>query len=638
MLRFLYLFSLFCMYLHPLNGQNKEQYVDSVTLWINTYLYEDDGEAEAVLLKYKGDTAFNQNIIFNKLLGVYYYAHSQYDSSYFASKKTYEMCLKTQDSSMLNSLKNNMGIALLEMGKISEAVNLLSEVLEKRLKDQDTLPILSGYGNLIEAYQVLGTYDKVGELMSDVLHYQSVDVKFPQIFKRIYDLAHYIEFYKKNYNKALYYLRLSAKMNDLSYTDYQKASTDLGFGRVYMVLGQLDSALIYLKQAEEISNNQYLGILTAVYAELGQLYLNKNQTDKSFFYFKNALETAIPLDMKLKALNGLQEIYLLKKDFKKAFYTQKEIGLIKDSLSGTEVQKAVYDMELKYNLREKEIQIQNLETDSKIAKLEAEQLNVKTRKLRTLLLIVGILALASILILVGVNQNIKLKREKELLLEKLEQEKLENDKQQLEIQLFRSKMNPHFFFNALYSIQNFILTNQPMESSRYLGKFARLMRAVLELNDKSEISLEREIEILSDYLDLEKMRFDEKFDYQITTPSAELQLRLPPMIVQPFVENALVHGFSQLSQGGMIQIKFEVQEDENLLSILIEDNGKGYQPEQTKQRPGKKSIALQLTQKRLEILSKQFQSNYNFTIVNLADQHPEKSGTRVKLILPLILA
>jgi LytS/YehU family sensor histidine kinase len=225
-----------------------------------------------------------------------------------------------------------------------------------------------------------------------------------------------------------------------------------------------------------------------------------------------------------------------------------------------------------------------------------------------------------------------LKREQEALKQELKNRALANEKQELKIQLFRSQINPHFFFNTLYSIQSYVLNNEPMQSSRYLGKFARLMRAVLELNENASISLEKELALLRDYLELEKLRFEDKFNYRLDYPEEIADFDIPTMILQPFVENAVVHGFTEISTGG--QICLSVKEEEAYLLVEIEDNGKGYRKNNSTNKPGKRSMALELIGQRLKLLSQADGKNYRFEMHNLNDQ-AGKQGTRVRLYLPL---
>lgn len=158
------------------------------------------------------------------------------------------------------------------------------------------------------------------------------------------------------------------------------------------------------------------------------------------------------------------------------------------------------------------------------------------------------------------------------------------------------------------------------------------MRAVLELNENANIAIEEEFALLKDYLDLEKLRFEDKFDYEIQCPEELSSLNIPTMILQPFVENSVVHGFTEIDAGGRICISAKIN-DGNYLLLNIEDNGKGYQKKESKETSGKKSMAMGLIEQRLKLLSRADGKNYRFEISNL-NVLAGKQGTLVQLYLP----
>jgi sensor histidine kinase YesM len=222
---------------------------------------------------------------------------------------------------------------------------------------------------------------------------------------------------------------------------------------------------------------------------------------------------------------------------------------------------------------------------------------------------------------------------------KAQQQQLQSiqQKTELEMQLFRTQMNPHFFFNALYSIQNYVLNNNALESSRYLGKFARLTRAILEWNAQPFVLIEKEITILEDYLSLEQLRFEGRFTYVIhCSEEIASNYQIPTMILQPFLENAIIHGLSKISWPGLITITFTENTATNTLQVSIDDNGIGIQPKlPNDDNKEKKSIALELTTKRLQLLSNQFNRNFYFDLMNKKELNNDQSGVLVNVYLPL---
>ncbi|TVZ54770.1 7TM protein involved in diverse intracellular signaling [Lutibacter sp. Hel_I_33_5] len=184
---------------------------------------------------------------------------------------------------------------------------------------------------------------------------------------------------------------------------------------------------------------------------------------------------------------------------------------------------------------------------------------------------------------VELQKNIYKQKENELLLEneKAEKEKLKAtyDKELAENQLYalRSQMNPHFVFNSLTAIQYYISSNNVKASENYLIKFSKLIRQFFELSKESEINIEQEIKLISNYLDIEKLRFEDKFTYEINVDSQieTSEIKLPTMLIQPIVENAIVHGIFNKLDNGEVTINFK-HDSLDSLKVEIIDNGVGF--------------------------------------------------------------
>ena len=224
-----------------------------------------------------------------------------------------------------------------------------------------------------------------------------------------------------------------------------------------------------------------------------------------------------------------------------------------------------------------------------------------------------------------------------------ETELLELKATRLQLKALRAQMNPHFIYNALNSIQHFITSDRGAAASRYLAKFAKLMRQSLEYSDEESISLEKEIEFLQDYLYInEKLRFEDRLSYRITVDD-ELEediLGVPTMIVQPYVENALEHGLRS-RKDGLVTVHFELLDDDTICCV-VEDNGIGRKKALAQQRddPNRqnyRSRGTQITEKRLELLRR---SEHQEVFVRTIDLYDETSGraagTRVEIKIPIV--
>ena len=207
----------------------------------------------------------------------------------------------------------------------------------------------------------------------------------------------------------------------------------------------------------------------------------------------------------------------------------------------------------------------------------------------------------------------------------------------LEQKALRLQMNPHFIFNSLNSIQSFVIANDTKKAIFYLAKFSQLMRSILANSSESVIPLKEEIKALKYYLDIEKLRFEDMFDYQIKI-SKDIDdefFEIPPMIIQPYVENAIIHGLLHSKKEGFINIDFSLY-DNNSILCTINDNGIGREKsQQINEESGlkRKSRGMMITKQRLDIMNKGNDEKYSVKITDLKDSAGEALGTRIDLII-----
>jgi Histidine kinase/Y_Y_Y domain/Two component regulator propeller len=223
--------------------------------------------------------------------------------------------------------------------------------------------------------------------------------------------------------------------------------------------------------------------------------------------------------------------------------------------------------------------------------------------------------------------------------EKLAVAKLESELKQSQLSGIKAQMNPHFMFNALNSIQEFILLNEKRQANMYMGKFADLMRMTLDMSNKPEVLLEDEIKMLELYLELEALRFEEQFRYSIQVDETvdKTHIHLPAMLIQPNVENAIKHGLLHRQDEKRLSIHFSMK-DEYTLYCTVTDNGIGRKRsgEINEQRQKKHtSFATGATQKRLELLNHGKQYPISIVYHDLADKHGSAAGTMVEINIPL---
>lgn len=234
--------------------------------------------------------------------------------------------------------------------------------------------------------------------------------------------------------------------------------------------------------------------------------------------------------------------------------------------------------------------------------------------------------------------RIKIKKKEQQRKLEIKQLSLDNELIALKLENLRSQMNPHFIFNALNSIQEYIVLNQKKLASEYLGKFADLIRIYLNHSTKGKITLQEEITCLEMYLELEKLRFEDKLHYTIST-SGSLhadQIFIPTMLIQPYVENALKHGLLHRKSNRVLNINFFINDETNLVRCIIMDNGVGReQAEKFKARSYKnhESFATKATENRLALLNYGKENQVGVIITDLFD-NDQPTGTQVDIKIP----
>ena len=283
----------------------------------------------------------------------------------------------------------------------------------------------------------------------------------------------------------------------------------------------------------------------------------------------------------------------------------------------------------KYNL---EIRVKVLNTDQYIYKKISFNINQPFWKKWWFVLTLLLFAFG-IIILFYKN---KLRQKEKEKIQALKNAKFENNLAVLKLENLQSQMNPHFIFNALNSIQEYIILNQKNLASSYLSKFADLIRAYLDHSSKGYISLYEEIECLNIYLELEKLRFEDKFSYKINNLVTDDYIKIPTMLIQPYVENAIKHGLLHKKENRILNISFSHLKEEDSIECIILDNGVGREKALQLRQTKHESFATNANEKRLELLNFGKDKKIGCLIEDLYDQNNNPNGTKVTLLIPIL--
>src|SRR6187399_823487 len=211
----------------------------------------------------------------------------------------------------------------------------------------------------------------------------------------------------------------------------------------------------------------------------------------------------------------------------------------------------------------------------------------------------------------------------------------------VEMSALLAQMNPHFLFNSLNSIDSYIIRNESKKASEYLNNFARLMRLILQNSRSNYINLKDELEALELYMQMESLRFKNKFCYSIAIDEnvETSSIVIPPMLIQPYVENAIWHGLMHKTNGTEGLVKINISKNADDLLCVIEDNGigrkKAAEIKEQKQKNHKRRMGMQITQDRIEIINKLYNMNASINIYDMEDELGNAKGTKVELIIPV---
>lgn len=209
---------------------------------------------------------------------------------------------------------------------------------------------------------------------------------------------------------------------------------------------------------------------------------------------------------------------------------------------------------------------------------------------------------------------------------------------ELKLQALRAQMNPHFIFNTINSIQYFISCNDQESAFLYLSKFSKLMRQTLDNSAKSRISIKKELETLQLYMDLQMLRFENRFEYSIKVdPQIDMHnFEIPAMLIQPYIENAINHGISPKKGKGNINVSIKLEE--SFINCIVEDDGVGINKSMKLKKnssPDHTSAGMRLTKERLKIINYGKLDNIFVSVLDRSENGGRETGTKVTINIPL---
>ena len=512
-----------------------------------------------------------------------------------------------------------------------------------------------GFENLIESQQM-------GRELNDSL-LTSISLAFiARSFNRVGDPEKALSYYHQSLQFATPYLLLWPHVEDMAYAHLQLKNYDsVLFYQQKNInnLGSLTSDQLVLKRFGafqwgysidvQLARNQYDKVLTTLLPvlsqqrknkdviplmhsllNLGKVYNGKGNYQQSMEYIRELLHTARQANNKqfLKEGNQLMAVLFDRlKQADSAYSYFRQYTVIKDSMetaqftSRTALYLAATEAENKIRLLNKDKKI----SDQQLA-LNKKELSKQGQLKNLLVASLVVLFLLSMLVI----RNNLLKRKNEKLQNEQAQSALKRKALELEMQALRAQMNPHFIFNCLSAIDNLIQTSQADKATSYLARFAKLIRGVLDSSKNNVIPFQKDFETLRLYLEMEQFRCNNKFSYQLTADQALLDgdFKVPPLIIQPFIENAIHHGLLN-KQDSNRQLNVSAQLKDEQIIYSITDNGIGRKRATDLKeinRPGQQSYGIDITKDRIHLHNKTGKTN-DVQIIDL-EQGGLAAGTK----------
>lgn len=357
--------------------------------------------------------------------------------------------------------------------------------------------------------------------------------------------------------------------------------------------------------------------------KIGNAYFLQKDYDSAIPYLEKSIKEADvkeDLVVKMDATRKLSDVYEDAGDYEKAYETFKEYTAAVDELYVKREQEISQATRFARSIAEKQNRITSLESDRQLSESKYQLTNERNRNQQIIIysLIGGVL-----LLLVTAYFMYKY----------IKQQRLANNL--LALKSLRSQMNPHFIFNALNSVNSFIASNDERSANKYLSEFSQLMRAVLENSEEDFIPLKKEIELLELYTKLEHFRFKDKFDYSIKVDNTINvdEFQIPPMLLQPYIENAVWHGLRYKTEKGHLNIQM-IKKSENEISIVVSDDGIGRERSKalkTENQQKQNSKGMGNIKKRVAILNEMYKDKVDVFIEDFQDN--EDVGTKVIVTL-----
>tara|TARA_R110002051_G_scaffold267030_1_gene327020 strand:- start:26648 stop:28417 length:1770 start_codon:yes stop_codon:yes gene_type:complete len=463
-------------------------------------------------------------------------------------------------------------------------------------------------GNIATIYYEQEEYLKALSIFKDLLqNSKTIELRSLANIANIYGSL-------QKQDSAIYYYKEALKHPQLAENVMYEANLWSNISLMYQQNNSLQEAIEAIEKSLDLIDAHNIEFVRpTAYTNAAMVYLAQKDYSNARKYALEALqfsENSGNLFMQKSAWGTLADVYEAEHDDSKSLEAYKKYTVYKDSLNNQNRRVEINRQQMEFDFEKKEA----------LGKVEIKRLS--TIKQATLIGAIGLLLVSFIGFMMYKRKQDAVSKQKEA-----EFNVLVSD---TELKALRAQMNPHFVFNSLNSIGDYILKNDTDKAQEYLIQFAQLMRMVLENSEQKEIVLSEELKFIELYLQVESKRLPNRFTYTITVMDGleTENILIPPLLLQPFIENSIWHGFNSIATTG--QILIVIKKENDMLLCSIEDNGIG-RNSKTSENSQKKSFGIAITENRLNILNQKKKSKGKLRITDTKNH----SGTYVEVSLPL---
>jgi tetratricopeptide (TPR) repeat protein len=599
------------------------------------------------------------NCYFN--VGRSYYYMSDFDRAETNYRQAIALSEETGDSKRLSASLSGIGIIYTKQGNTAKGIETYNKALQLDEKSGNKRGISNNLLNLGNIYRKQGQFPlaldyynralDIKEQMADQPGIASCYNNIGVLYERMDKDEEALRFYKKAveiFDRLKYRKEILEGLVNMGviYTNHDMRAEAMrcygealaiarelklderiaiclsNIGRQHLVNKEYNEALSHFEQAIAIYKRYGLENETAFcYLKMASVYYELQQYDKALQFAADCstiVDKLSLIEYQRDILKLRSQIYYKQKEYKLAYENSAAHKVLNDSIFSKENFDALAEAKYKFEFKDS-LNTANATAISLKKTVKVKDAELETSRRETLWWIIGAMCLLIVLGLV-------------IALVKIRRVKMQTKQLLTEQKLLRSQMNPHFIFNSLQNIRSLIANKREEEAVNYLNKFSGLTRQILETSNDNYISLEEEVGIIKNYIAIQQLLYSHPFNYTLEVDNAieADSLFIPPMLTQPFLENAIKYGLAEKADNGKISIKFYLKEGR--LVFEISDNGVGFGT--LKKQEGHKSMAINITKKRLANYTK----NREFTVLtdNITDNEKNILGAKVVFEIPYI--